>query len=199
MCRLLETIRVENRRIQNLKYHQARLDASSRLLFGANDGIDLKTQLKIPDFVEEGIFKCRVIYDRKICGINFEAYRPKAIHSLKLVYDDAIEYDYKYADRSTLNRLYAQRGSCDDILIVKQGSITDTSFCNILLFDGRHWFTPNPPLLAGTQRQSLIDKRAIQPRPIKETDLAGFSHFMLINAMLGFDERRAREVARIEG
>ena len=181
MCRLLETIRVENRCLQNLEYHQARLDASRRLLFGADEGIDLKTQIKIPDIVNDGIYKCRVIYDRQIIELSFEIYHPKPIQSLKLVYDDAIDYSHKFADRNALNHLFEQRGSCDDILIVKQGLISDTSFCNILFYDGYRWLTPDKPLLPGTQRQTLIDQKIIHPQQISVSDLADFSHFMLIN------------------
>jgi 4-amino-4-deoxychorismate lyase len=198
MCQLLESIRVENRCVQNPEYHQARFDASRRLLFGTNDAIDLKTHIQIPDFIDEGIYKCRLIYDRQIRELSFEAYQPKLVQSLKLVYDDAIDYALKYADRNALNRLFEQRGSCDDILIVKQGLITDTSFCNVIFYDGTSWITSDSPLLAGTRRQYLIDQKKIRSQQICPADLASFSHFMLINAMLDFDEGRRKSVAGIK-
>ena len=38
-----------------------------------------------------------------------------------------------------LDDLFEQRGSCDDILIVKQSCITDSYFANVVLGDGVSW------------------------------------------------------------
>jgi 4-amino-4-deoxychorismate lyase len=197
MCLLLETIKVENGRLQNPEYHQARIEASSWSLLGINTGIDLKRVVQIPDFGREGVFKCRVVYDTQIRQISFEDYHPKQIQSLKLVYDDDIEYPYKYVDRQAIDRLFEKRGTCDDILIVKQGLITDTSFCNILFYDGIRWLTPHSALLSGTRRRALIRQGMVWPQKTSVGDLDGFSHFMLINAMLDFDEDRANDISKI--
>ena len=65
----------------------------------------------------------------------------REIRSLKVVVDDRIDYSFKSADRSSLNRLTAQKGDCDEIIIVKNGLVTDTSFTNIAVFDGEQWLT----------------------------------------------------------
>ena len=46
---------------------------------------------------------------------------------------DTIDYTYKSAHREELNALYAQKGMADDILIVRNGYLTDTSISNIAL------------------------------------------------------------------
>ena len=68
---------------------------------------------------------------------------------------------FRDADRTEINKLYHQKGNFDDILIVKNNLITYTSICNIVLYDGTKYYTPALPLLKGTMRQCLIDKRII--------------------------------------
>ena len=50
------------------------------------------------------------------------------------------------------------RGACDEILIIKDGHITDTSISNIVfrLPDG-WWLTPFTPLLKGIMRTYLLE------------------------------------------
>jgi len=76
---------------------------------------------------------------------------------------------------------------CDEILIIKQNLITDTSFSNITFFDGTRWITPSSPLLAGTMRSFLIQKQVIVEKEIRVTDLKDFEKARLINAMLPFE------------
>ena len=39
----------------------------------------------------------------------------------------------------------------DEILITRNGLLTDTSIANIALFNGKEWHTPKHPLLKGVQ------------------------------------------------
>lgn len=56
----------------------------------------------------------------------------REIRSLRLVAaDDELDYHLKYADRSALARLLQRRDDCDEILIVRDGAITDTSYSNV--------------------------------------------------------------------
>jgi 4-amino-4-deoxychorismate lyase len=81
--------------------------------------------------------------------------------------------------------------------MVKNGLVSDTSYCNILFYDGAEWLTPEVPLLAGTQRQHLLDLGKIKTEKITPNDLHNYHKFMLINAMLEFDENRVGDVRRI--
>ena len=86
-------------------------------------------------------------------------YTVRHVHSLALIQADHIDYTYKSAGREPLNRLFALRGACDDILIVKQGLLTDTSIANIALSDGTHWYTPAHPPAERNQTGSLAGRR----------------------------------------
>ena len=79
------------------------------------------------------------------------------------------------------------RDEADDILIVVDGYITDTSFCNVVLANDEGLFTPDLPLLKGTQRAFLIDEEIIRPRAIHINDLQLYHKVKLINAMIGLD------------
>ena len=110
------------------------------------------------------------------------------INSLQVVENDTIVYDYKCTDRSRLNALVAQKGNCDDIIIVKHGLLTDTSFTNLAIYDGKHWVTPKHPLLHGTKRAELLDKKIIREADITLEDLRNTNKISLFNAMIEFGE-----------
>lgn len=118
-------------------------------------------------------------------------YTIRKIQTFKLVHNNDIDYSKKFADRSVLDSLVQQKGDCDEILIVQNGLITDTSFSNIIFKKENVWVTPKTPLLKGTCRARLLEKGIIEPADIEISHLKQFSHFMLINAMLDFDETRA--------
>ena len=202
--KLLETIRFENGRFANLELHQQRMNASRKVLFNFETAIDLEKELssrssvienpispgfQIANLKElEGLFKCRIIYSGQIEEIEFIPYQLPEIQSLKMVMDDEINYSHKYFNRNHLNKLFSQKGNSDDILIIKNGLITDTSFANILFFNGKQWLTPSGPLLKGTQRQLLLEREQITTAAIRPADLKYFQKARLINAMIRFED-----------
>jgi 4-amino-4-deoxychorismate lyase len=103
------------------------------------------------------------------------------------VESNEISYDHKYEDRSKINELLNLRDSQDDILIVKNGFITDTSFANVVFQKNNEWFTTDSPLLRGTMRQLLLDSGVISLTSIRKNDIADFENFKLINSMLEWD------------
>ena len=96
---------------------------------------------------------------------------------------DDIDYHLKYSDRAIFNELLKQKGDCDEIIIVKQGKITDCTIGNLILRQGSQWFTPDSPLLIGTQRSKLLKERKIIERKILLSDLPLFEEIRLINAL----------------
>jgi 4-amino-4-deoxychorismate lyase len=74
-----------------------------------------------------------------------------------------------------------------DALFVKNGFITDTSFSNIALFDGKKWYTPVTPLLKGTKREYYIENKIIFERKIKVANLDKYWKVRMINAMLDME------------
>jgi len=187
MSPLFETIRLKDGVLQNLEYHNSRMNHCRKILFGAYNPLDLENTIRIPNENRQGIYKCKVIYEKNIEQQSFEPYTARRIESLKLVTDDNITYQYKNTDRSCLDKLSAQREKFDDILIIKSGFITDTSFSNIIFHDGSQWLTPSNPLLNGTMRAYLLRCKLIAEKGIKAGDLPLFRKARLINAMLPFD------------
>ncbi|MEG1587555.1 MAG: aminotransferase class IV, partial [Bacteroidales bacterium] len=108
------------------------------------------------------------------------------IRNLMIVENNQIEYAYKSTDRSALNKLKAQAGNCSDALIIRNGLVTDTTFCNVALFDGYHWITPAHPLLKGTKRAQLLDRAMLIERDIPASMIHEFQLIMLFNAMNEF-------------
>ncbi len=120
--------------------------------------------------------------------IEYHPYIPKKITSLRLIHDDTIDYSSKYSDRNALNKHFEARDGCDDILIVKNGALTDTTIANIALLINNQWLTPKSPLLEGTTRARLIDEGKIIPAHLNLSDLRKAPKIALMNAMTGFIE-----------
>jgi len=177
MSRLIETIKVDTGRFLRLHYHQMRIDRSQLDLFQLKNGINISTEISNHQHPKTGIFKCRIIYEKQLESIEFLPYEPKKVESLKVVHDQSIEYSYKYEDRTNLDALFNQRQFCDDVLIVKSGMVTDSSYSNVIFFDGYKWITPNTPLLRGTMRQFLLEAAEIKEQPIAVQDIPSFKSF----------------------
>jgi len=190
--KLIETLRFENGDFDNLSLHHHRLNLSRKELFGVKDEIDLgsnlQTEIHSIGFSKTGLQKCRIIYTKKIENIRYLPYQLPEINSLKLVFDNHIDYRYKYFDRSLLENLYSQKGNCDDIMIVKNDLITDSYFANLLFFNGKDWLTPANPLLKGTRRAQMLAGGKIKTADIRVQDLEHLSKVRLINAMIRFED-----------
>lgn len=187
MYQLVETIKINNGTPENLEFHDRRIKESLSDLYGIRKGFDLNAIVKVPENLSSGIVKCRIVYDTKIRETTFQSYIIRPVNSLKLIEDNEIDYRYKYADRSNLNALFERRGNCDDILITKNGYVTDTYYANIILktTDG-DWVTPESCLLKGTRRTSLLEKNIIKEAVIRVSDLYNYTEARLINSMIDF-------------
>ncbi len=197
MFPLLESLKLKDGMIQNLKYHRERLNRSVNELFPGAEQIDLNKEISVPENCLSGIYKVRVLYGSTIGKIEIAPYNFRSVQSLKVVHHESIDYHLKYTDRQILDELFAQRGNCDDIIIVKSGLVTDSFAANLLFFDGNRWFTPACPLLKGTKRQLLLDRGIISEKEISEKDIRIFQKVGLINAMIDFDEMPVVPVERV--
>jgi len=183
MSPLIETIKCDNGILFNMEFHQARFENALREYFKTSAKINLFDCIEIPEFAKTGLFRCRVTYTKKIEKVEFILHQYREIKSLKLVEDNYIDYSYKYANRENLSVLFEKKGTCDDILIVKNDFITDCSAANPVFFDGKKWWTPNTPLLAGTKRAQLLNEKRIFECRITIKDLIKYQMTGLINAM----------------
>jgi len=183
----LETIRAVEGEVFNLPYHQNRYESVLKKF-------NIKNPKNLIDYIEppkNGTYRCRLLYDISknphTVEVTYHEYKKRDINSLKIVYDDDIEYSLKYADRGDLDALYEQRGVCDDILIVKNSLVTDTTIANIAFYDSDRWITPKNPLLKGTTRERFIREKMIFEEDIYVEDIKRFSKVALMNAMIDFD------------
>jgi 4-amino-4-deoxychorismate lyase len=198
MSRLVETIKIENGRILNISLHNDRMRNSLYTLFGIKKDPHLEMIIKVPSDAQKGIYKCRVVYDDRRMEIEFIPYVLRHVRSLKIVTDDSILYPHKFIQRNRINELFSLRGDCDDILIVKDGMVTDTSYSNVIFRTlGGKWETPDTFLLRGTRRESLLRQGFIHEAVISLSDIHRYHEMKLINAMLGPDDTEPIPVSEI--
>ena len=196
MYPLFESIRVEGGQAHLLHYHQARIERSYRQLFQKKCPWKLITML--PELPTTGLHKLRFLYNDHDFSFEIASYEARNIESLKCVEINTYNYDLKFTDRSGIDQSFALRGDCDDVLMIKNGFLTDTSYCNILLFDGTDWITPEKPLFKGVQREYLLDEKIIKVGEIHERDLNNYESFMLVNAMLVFNYIKLKTIKVIK-
>lgn len=199
MFLLFETIKVVNKKLQNVSFHNERMNRSRYELFGCKDELNLVELIEIPTDITSEVYKCKVIYSDKIKDVEFRKYIPRNIEKIHLVENYETDYSYKFLDRKMIDDLVKEncKDESEDILIVKNGRVTDTSYSNVALFDGKEWHTPKFPLLKGTKRAKLLyDKRIIE-KDIMIYELKQYKEIILINAMLEFDPREAKMINEI--
>lgn len=186
MEKLLETLKIVNGIAPFLSFHQERLNYSRQMLFNAQNEIYLANFIRAPSPV--GIYKCRIIYSETIETVEYSYYKPRTFQTFKIIENDDIAYPFKYLNRDELNRLSKLKGNADDILIIKQGLVTDTSIANVAFFDENNnkWVTPSTPLLNGTTRTRLLREKQIIEATIRLEDLTVFTKMAMMNALVGF-------------
>ena len=179
---LLETIKIENGEIHNLSYHQQRCDSTRETLFNSTDILNLIDVITPP---QKGLYRCRILYAKTLHSVEYIPYTSKDIHSIKIVKSD-IKYNFKYANRDAFIGLLTKHNDVDEILIEKDGYLSDITIANIAFYREGTWYTPATPLLQGTMRQKLLDDGFLQLKDIKKDDLHQYTQVALINAMIGF-------------
>ena len=187
MCRFIESIRLEEGKFGNLDYHQARMNQAMEEFHKDSAKIDLKEFLISCPMPSIGLHKVRLIYDTEIQSIQISHYVHREIRKLKLVHSDSISYSHKFETRIELEKLLALRGDCDDVIIVKNNRITDSSFANLAFKKGDKWYTSSAYLLNGTMRQQLIDQKIVLEEEVTIADLTKYEKAKLINSMLLFN------------
>ena len=191
--RLLETIRIEEGKPLHLAYHNRRFNRSRRSLFGATEDLHLADFLtNVPS---SGLWRCRVLYTLYIEKVEYLPYtfnHPSRFALAKFEGD----YAYKYADRSAFARLKKTHPEAAELLLCRDGHLTDTTIANIALRRGDTWYTPARPLLEGTTRQRLLEEGRLVSAEIPCDALGEFDELALMNAMIGFRRISQYEVIR---
>ena len=183
----IETIKVVDGKFLNLPYHMERMNHTMTSFFNTTIFVELWMG-DIPEELRSGITKCRVTYSYRFVNVEYERYHFRQIDSLKLIEDNTIDYSFKYADRSHINSLLEHKGNCDDILIIRNGYVTDTSYTNVVFENSSGLFTPTTYLLAGTKRKKLLEKGIVREVPVSLQDITKYDRIYLINAMIDPDD-----------
>lgn len=180
MSYFFETIKCEDFQVYNLHYHNQRVARTISLNINLQEYIYPPTQ---------DLLRAKVIYSNTgIEQIDYYKYTPKDIKIFKIIEDNTIEYSSKYLNREAINALYSKKAIAQEILIIKNGLLTDTSIANIAIYKKDKWLTPKKPLLKGTTRARLIEEEKIFEADIIVEDLKSTPKIALLNAMIGFQE-----------
>lgn len=187
MSQFIESIRVEDRKLHLADLHQRRVNQTFEH-FGKENPINISKIYSELQHEGEGLFKLRILYDfdGKVQA-QLIPYAISELHSVRLVENNLLDYAFKFADRTILDKM-RQEAKADEIMIVKNNYITDTSFSNLLFKKGKTWYTPSTFLLNGVQRQHLLKSKKIREAEITVQNLRDFSHFQITNAMNDFDD-----------
>ena len=185
MYPLFETLCIENGKIPNIDLHQARYERSLREYYGksAVKIFNLFSLIQLPEPLQNRLVRCRIDYNAETTQIQYFEYHKKIYRTFQPVIYDDIEYGLKYSDRSLINTLFARRDVSDEIIIIKNGKATDCSIGNLIFRQGKKWYTPDTPLLRGTQREKLLQEGKIQEITIYQEDIVNFDEIKIINAM----------------
>ncbi|WP_404318860.1 aminotransferase class IV [Malaciobacter canalis] len=174
-----ETVKCEDYEVFNLTYHNKRIAKTIAKNFDLSEYI---TPLN------EKLLRCKIVYNSdEIIDIKYFEYKKKDIRNFKIIKDDKIEYSKKYLNRDSLNKLFEQKESCDEIMIFKNSLLTDTSIANIGIYYDNSWITPKKPLLNGTTRQRYINSGFLKEADITLKMLKESKKIALLNAMIDFD------------
>ena len=174
-----ETIKCEDNEVFNLEYHEKRVAKA------------ISMNLNLQEYVyplTNDTLRCKLVYDESgVLEVNYFPYKKRDIKSFKIVFNDEIDYSKKYLDRTNLDKLYEKKENCDEVIIIKNGLVTDTSIANIAIYDGDNWFTPKKPLLNGTTRQRYLINQKLIEKDIDINMLKSCKKMALMNAMIDFD------------
>lgn len=199
----IEAIEWNNGQAHRLEYHQRRIDAAFRCLYPGTKAFNLEEELEkqqcisaseilkasqVPFFPDQGKYKLRIQYDYQLRSVEFQQYHLREIKTLQMVEISQKTMEYKSSSRELIDAAFARRGTADDVLLVRDGLITDTSYANVAVYDGQKWLSPRIPLLYGTRRAFLLDHQLIEVADISVDELSGFQSLRLFNALIEFGE-----------
>ena len=186
MSLFFETIKSVGGKLQLLDLHSERLNKTRAEVFGVKNLINLFDEINLPCEEKGAISKVKVTYGKYLESIEIEPYSIKSHKKVKLIENPELDYKYKSTDRSALK--IPNNQELDDVIFLKNGFLTDSSYCNLVFFDGQKWVTPSTFLLPGVKRQALLLSQKIEVKEVKFADLVKYSKIAFINAMRDFEK-----------
>jgi len=174
-----ETIKCLDYEIFNLDYHQKRISQTVGVNF------NLREYIYPPN---KKLLKCKVVYSQnEIISIAYDEYKKREIKSFKLIYCNNLNYNKKSIYRLDIDNLFEKKETCDEIIIVNNDFISDTSIANIAIYYNDEWITPKKYLLRGTTLSRYVHSGLIKQKDITVRMLKNSKKIALLNAMIDFD------------
>ena len=196
MSQFIESIKIEDQKVFLLELHQKRVN-DTFAHFGAQGSIDLSKIINDLGVDEDGFYKLKITYDlNKNYRTQLIPYAISEIDDFQLVENNGYDYSFKFEDRKEFERMKT-KAKTEEIIIVKNNHITDTSYTNLLFLKDETWYTPTTYLLNGVMRQHLLKEKKIKEAEITLQNIRKFSHFQLINSMNDFDDMFIYPIERI--
>lgn len=195
MYPLFETIKIQDCKIQNSDLHLERVFNSRNTIWKVQYTSDfekifseIESMLNIK-YSTEKIYKLKVIYNQSDLKYEINDYSKPIINRIKLIDDDFIDYQYKFTDRNSLESLKItafgemSERSHSEIIIIKNGMATDSSFSNLVFSKDDELITPANFLLRGTKMEKYRREKIILEKPVRATEIMNFDSIHFINAM----------------
>ena len=184
----LETIRIQDGHAHHMADHIDRMRRTA-LHFGFTaPPLPADLDALVPHTLRTGTVRCRIIYDHTLRELTFTPYRRRRLERLIAVDAGAMDYAYKYADRSPLERPNIPLSEADELLFIRGGYVTDTSYTNLILRRGDELLTPDTFLLDGTCRRRLLRTAQVRTAQVRLSDLSAYDELLLVNAMMPLGE-----------
>lgn len=180
---LFETIKIENGKIYNLEYHQARVDYAYKKLFQTESKLNLKESLT--GYPADNLYRAKIVYNiNGLVSKDYYIYKQKRISTFLLAEIPNINYNFKYFSRDFLDPL--KEYQADEFIITQNGYLKDTTIANIALFHtaSQKWHTPKAPLLQGTTLNRYLKNKELIKTDVHYKDLKNYSKIALLNAMI---------------
>jgi 4-amino-4-deoxychorismate lyase len=190
MLQFIESIKLLNNQFLHLSLHETRFNLTRKTFYPASPEIELPSLIHIPEnLIENQVYKYRILYDTVIRYFSYEPYKPYCPKRLILKQvQENYNYSFKYADRSVIQEIKNEVTADEDIILIKNGFVTDSSSANLVFSDGKKMYTPSNPLLKGTKRALYLEQGIIAEAEIKVSDISKFKVVHLINAMRDLEE-----------
>lgn len=186
--KFFETIKLLDGQLYLLPYHEKRMQATRSFFYGIDKEINLSEIIEVPANLKKGLFRCRVSYDKVIREVEFFVYELKENREILLLeIGKSVDYSFKFEDRVFFKNALAANPTVDDVLFLSNGAVTDCTYTNIILFDGKQWITPDTQLLTGVKRQYYLDNGVVLEKKVTVQDLVSYQKIAFINAMRDFE------------
>ena len=184
----LETIRIQDGHAYHMADHIDRM-CRTALHFGfVAPALPADLDALVPHTLRTGTVRCRIVYGHTLRELTFTPYRRRRLERLIAVDAGAMDYAFKYADRSPLERPNIPLSEADELLFVRGGYVTDTSYTNLILRRDQELFTPDTFLLDGTCRRRLLRTAQVRTAQVRLSDLPAYDELLLVNAMMPLGE-----------